>query len=69
MDSFDETYNGLLDVATMLCEGLLSGNNEIKRAAANIVVNAADMMKEQKKLIDKYHMADGFLDVHGWKWE
>ena len=26
------------------------------------------LLKEQKKIIEQYHKADGFLAVHGWKW-
>ncbi|MBO7664062.1 MAG: hypothetical protein J6U01_11925 [Clostridia bacterium] len=27
------------------------------------------MLKEQAAIIEQYHKADAFLDVHGWKWE
>ena len=25
-------------------------------------------LEEQQKVIEQYHRADGFLAVHGWKW-
>ena len=31
--------------------------------------DALAMLKEQQKIIDNYHKADSFLDVHGWKWK
>ena len=27
------------------------------------------LLKEQEAIIEQYHKADGFLDIHGWKWE
>ena len=31
--------------------------------------DALELLKEQQKIIEQYHKADGFLDVHGWKWD
>ena len=31
--------------------------------------DALALIKEQGSIIEQYHKADGFLDVHGWKWE
>ena len=28
-----------------------------------------EIVKEQQKVIEKYHKADSFLEAHGWKWE
>ena len=33
------------------------------------IKEAINLLKEQKKIIEQYHKADGFLVVHGWKWE
>ena len=30
--------------------------------------DALALLKEQQEIIEQYHRADGFLDVHGWKW-
>lgn len=32
-------------------------------------IDALDLIKEQQRIIEQYHKADGFLDAHGWKWE
>lgn len=32
------------------------------------VESAIALLKEQQKVIEQYHKADGFLDAHGWKW-
>ena len=34
----------------------------------NIAQVALKLLKEQQKVIEQYHKADGFLDAHGWKW-
>ena len=34
----------------------------------NIAQVALKLLKEQQKVIEEYHKADGFLAVHGWKW-
>ena len=31
--------------------------------------DAIALLKEQEAVIEQYHKADGFLYVHGWKWE
>lgn len=31
--------------------------------------DALELLKEQEKIIEQYHKADAFLEVHGWKWE
>ena len=31
--------------------------------------DALTLLKEQAKVIDRYHKADVFLSVHGWRWE
>ena len=31
--------------------------------------DALTVLKEQQKIIEQYHRADGFLDVPGWKWD
>lgn len=33
-----------------------------------LIKNALELLKEQQKIIEQYHKADGFLAVHGWKW-
>ena len=35
----------------------------------DILHEAKELLKEQKKQLDKYHKADTFLETHGWKWE
>ena len=30
--------------------------------------DALELLKEQQRVIEQYHKADGFLDAHGWKW-
>lgn len=35
----------------------------------NSVTDALTLLKEQEAIIEQYHKADGFLDIHGWKWE
>ena len=35
----------------------------------NIAKDARELLKEQAAVIDRYHKADAFLDVHGWRWE
>jgi len=30
--------------------------------------DALELLKEQQNVIEQYHKADSFLDVHGWKW-
>ena len=30
--------------------------------------DALELLKEQQKVIEQYHKADGFLAIHGWKW-
>lgn len=30
--------------------------------------DALELLKEQQKIIEQYHKADGFLAIHGWKW-
>ena len=34
-----------------------------------IAKDAIALLKEQEAIIKQYHRADGFLAVHGWKWE
>ena len=36
---------------------------------SNIILNAIALIKKQKAIIDQYHKADAFLDIHGWKWD
>lgn len=31
--------------------------------------DALAILKEQDAIIEQYHKADVFLEVHGWKWE
>lgn len=31
--------------------------------------DALALLEEQEAIIEQYHKADGFLAVHGWKWE
>ena len=31
--------------------------------------DALELLKADQSIIEKYHKADGFLAVHGWKWE
>ena len=31
--------------------------------------SAIECLKEQEAVIEQYHKADGFLAIHGWKWE
>jgi hypothetical protein len=31
--------------------------------------DALTLIEEQEAIIEQYHRADGFLAVHGWKWE
>lgn len=35
----------------------------------DLLSEALELLKEQKKQLDKYHKADTFLEAHGWKWE
>lgn len=34
----------------------------------SLMVDALELLKEQQNVIEQYHRADGFLNVHGWKW-
>ena len=34
-----------------------------------IARDALELLKKQKKIIEQYQKADGFLFAHGWKWE
>lgn len=34
-----------------------------------ILGDALALLKEQEAIIEQYRRADGFLAVHGWKWE
>lgn len=31
--------------------------------------DALALLKEQAEVIDRYHKADVFLNVHGWRWD
>ena len=31
--------------------------------------DALALLKEQEEIIEQYKKADGFLAIHGWKWE
>lgn len=33
------------------------------------LVEIGELLKEQQKIIDRYHQADTFLEAHGWKWK
>jgi hypothetical protein len=35
---------------------------------AEMAEGMKELLKEQQEIIEQYHKADGFLDVHGWKW-
>ena len=35
----------------------------------SVCTDALALLKEQAAVIDRYHKADAFLDVHGWRWE
>lgn len=35
----------------------------------DLLKSAASLIREQRKIIDQYHKADTFLNVHGWNWE
>ena len=37
----------------------------IDKAEASIII----LLKDQEAIIEQYRRADGFLAVHGWKWE
>ena len=34
-----------------------------------LMIDAIELLKEQKEIIDNYHKADTFLAVHGWQWK
>ena len=38
------------------------------KACSLMLRDALELLKEQQKVIEEYHKADGFLAVHGWKW-
>ena len=42
--------------------------DEIMPNCAELVRDALELLKEQRNVIEQYHRADGFLNVHGWKW-
>lgn len=35
----------------------------------SLCTDALALLKEQAEVIDRYHKADVFLSVHGWRWE
>ena len=37
--------------------------------AAHLAADALELLKWQEAIIEQYRRADGFLAVHGWKWE
>lgn len=40
------------------------------RSCTNVLAGEAlALLKDQEAIIEQYHKADGFLAVHGWKWE
>ena len=43
--------------------------DEIMPNCASLVRDALELLKEQQKVIEQYHKADGFLDAHGWQWD
>lgn len=34
-----------------------------------LAMDALEVLKKQKEIIDTYHKADTFLAVHGWQWK
>ena len=35
---------------------------------SDLLSDAITLLKEQNRIIEKYHEADGFLFAHGWRW-
>ena len=44
------------------------GGVHAREERKRITGDALALLKEQQEIIEQYHRADTFLDVHGWKW-
>ena len=74
--TFDDwqRYHSDSEVQTIAKEALelLKDYKELKERHKQLLEAANNLdlaLQEKEKIIDKYHRADGFLAVHGWKWE
>ena len=41
----------------------------VEKCMTELREDAIGLLKEQEAVIEQYHKADGFLAIHGWKWD
>lgn len=66
----DKLHGGEIGVENII--KLLKDYDELRKRHKLLLETADDIycaLKEKEKIIEQYHEADGFLAVHGWKWE
>ena len=73
MPDREKVIDNLQAIKTFFASKAIDEKDEITREAfvdsQSIIDNALALMKEQEAIIEQYRRADGFLAVHGWKWE
>ena len=57
------------EAIAILTDDFSFDENGIMKIARKAVMQIVELLKEQQKIIDRYHQADTFLESHGWKWK